>query len=100
MRRVCAHRIGLTGRAIAKQSATCRLSERRQVVFAVLRWHISTALRKYGNTHAPPNFQTGMPSFLALSARLAEMPEPGKTMTPIGNTSMIWSLRLNGAALA
>jgi mRNA interferase RelE/StbE len=25
-----------------------------------------------------------MPSFLALSARLAEMPEPGKTMTPIG----------------
>ena len=28
------------------------------------------------------------------------MPEPGKTMTPIGSTSSIWSLRLNGAALA
>jgi hypothetical protein len=39
--------------------------------------------------YAPPNFQTGMPSFLALSARFAEMPEPGKTMTPIGNTSRI-----------
>jgi hypothetical protein len=25
---------------------------------------------------------------------------PGKTMTPIGKTSSIWSLRLNGAALA
>ena len=25
-----------------------------------------------------------MPSFLALSARFAEMPEPGNTMTPIG----------------
>ena len=28
------------------------------------------------------------------------MPEPGKTMTPIGRTSSIWSLRLKGAALA
>ena len=28
------------------------------------------------------------------------MPVPGKTMTPIGSTSSIWSLRLNGAALA
>ena len=28
------------------------------------------------------------------------MPEPGKTMTPIGRTSRIWSLRLKGAALA
>ena len=51
-----------------------------------------------GGAHAPPNFQTGMPSFLALSARFAEMPEPGNTMTPIGRTSSIWSLRLNGAA--
>src|SRR5260221_13425535 len=51
--------------------------------------------------HAPPsNFQTGMPSFLALSARFAEMPEPGNTMTPIGITASIWSLRRNGAALA
>src|SRR5262249_25779863 len=53
-----------------------------------------------GGAYAPPNVQTGMPSFLALSARLAEMPEPGKTMTPIGSTSRIWSLRLKGAALA
>jgi len=29
---------------------------------------------------------------------LAEMPEPGKTMTPIGSTARIWSLRLKGAA--
>ena len=51
--------------------------------------------------HAPPsNFHTGMPSFLALSARFAEMPEPGNTMTPIGITASIWSLRRNGAALA
>src|SRR3984893_8072895 len=52
--------------------------------------------------HAPPspNFQTGIPSFLALSARFAEMPEPGNTMTPTGRTSRIRSLRLNGAALA
>src|SRR5262249_56712181 len=51
--------------------------------------------------HAPPsNFQTGMPSFLALSARFAEMPEPGNAMTPIGITASIWSLRRNGAALA
>ena len=53
-----------------------------------------------GGAHAPPYFQTGMPSFLALSARFAEMPEPGNTMTPIGRTSRIRSLRLNGAALA
>src|SRR5260370_6292013 len=51
--------------------------------------------------HAPlSNFQTGMPSILALSARFAEMPEPGNTMTPIGITASIWSLRRNGAALA
>lgn len=37
---------------------------------------------------------------LALSARLAEMPEPGKAMSPIGRTASIWSLRLKGAALA
>src|ERR1700676_714092 len=57
---------------------------------------------KWGGAHAPPspNFQTGIPSFLALSPRLAEMPEPGNTMTPIGRTSRIRSLRLNGAALA
>src|SRR5215468_10545922 len=52
-----------------------------------------------GGAYAPPNVQTGMPSFLDLSARLAEMPEPGKTMTPIGSTSRSWSLRLKGAAL-
>src|SRR5260370_29959127 len=51
--------------------------------------------------HAPlSNFQTGMPSILALSARFAEIPEPGNTMTPIGITASIWSLRRNGAALA
>ena len=33
----------------------------------------------------------------ALSARFAEIPEPGKAMTPIGSTSSIWSLRLKGA---
>ena len=42
---------------------------------------------------------TGMPSFFALSARLAEMPEPGNTTTPIGSASSIRSLRLKGAAL-
>ena len=42
-----------------------------------------------GGTQPPPNFQTVMPSFLALSARFAEIPEPGKWMTPIGNTSSI-----------
>src|SRR5260370_335575 len=41
-----------------------------------------------------------MPSFLALSVRFSWMPEPGKTMTPIGRTSRIWALRLKGAALA
>src|ERR1700722_1668538 len=46
-----------------------------------------------------PRRQTGMPSMRALSARLAEMPEPGQTMTPIGRISSIRSLRLNGAAL-
>jgi hypothetical protein len=30
-----------------------------------------------------------MPSFLALSARLAEMPEPGKATRPAGNASSI-----------
>jgi hypothetical protein len=41
--------------------------------------------------HAPPfpNFQTGMPSFFALSARFPWMPVPGKTMTPIGRMSSI-----------
>ena len=53
-----------------------------------------------GSAHAPRYFQTGMPSFFALSARFAEMPEPVNTMTPIGRTSRTRSLRLNGAALA
>src|SRR5260221_10646324 len=55
-----------------------------------------------GGAQAPPspNFQTGMPIFFALSATLAEMPEPGKTSTPIGRTSSMASLRLNGAAFA
>jgi hypothetical protein len=53
-------------------------------------------------TYAPPspNFQTGMPSFLAPSVRLPWMPVPGNIMTPIGRTSSIASLCLNGAALA
>jgi hypothetical protein len=52
--------------------------------------------------YAPPlpNFQTGIASFLALSARLSWMPVPGNTMTPIGSTSSIAWFRLNGAALA
>ena len=33
---------------------------------------------------AVSNRQTGMPSFLALSARFPVMPEPGKMMTPFG----------------
>ena len=36
-----------------------------------------------------------MPSILALSARLSSMPVPGKSMTPIGSTSSMASLRLN-----
>src|SRR5216684_16815 len=50
--------------------------------------------------HAPPNFQTGMPNRFALSARLSWIPVPGKCMTPIGSSSSMASLRLNGAALA
>ena len=52
--------------------------------------------------HAPslPMFQTGMPSRRALSARLAWMPLPGVTSTPIGNASSMASLRLKGAAFA
>jgi hypothetical protein len=41
-----------------------------------------------------------MPSFLALSTSLFWMPLPGNIITPIGRISSIWSLRLNGAALA
>ena len=37
-----------------------------------------------GRQAAVSNRQTGMPSFLALSARFPVMPEPGKTMTPFG----------------
>src|SRR5437879_5892625 len=50
--------------------------------------------------HAPPNFQTGMPSRFALSARLSWIPVPGKCITPIGSSSSKASLRLKGAALA
>jgi hypothetical protein len=44
-----------------------------------------------GGAYAPPlpNFQTGMPSFRALSAMFSWMPVPGKTRTPIGSTSSI-----------
>ena len=55
--------------------------------------------RKDG-AHAPPNLQTGTPSRFALSARLSRIPVPGKCMTPIGRSSSIASLPLNGAALA
>ena len=49
--------------------------------------------RAVGTAHAPPapSFQTGRPSFFALSARLPWMPVPGNTMTPIGCTSSIAS---------
>lgn len=59
-------------------------------------------LRKGSGAHAPPEpkRQIGMPSLRALSARFSWMPEPGNTMTPIGNISRIWSLRLKGAAFA
>ena len=55
-----------------------------------------------GGAYAPPlpNCQTEIPSLRALSARLSWMPVPGKTMTPIGITVSMRSLRLNGAALA
>src|SRR5882762_1532180 len=56
--------------------------------------------RMAGWRHAPPNFQTAMPSRFALSARLSWIPVPGKCMTPIGSSSSMASLRLNGAALA
>ena len=53
-------------------------------------------------SYAPPfpKLHTGMPSFLALSARFSWMPVPGNTMMPIGNASSMASLRRNGAALA
>ena len=56
---------------------------------------------KCGGAHAPPlpNFQTGIPSFLALSARLSWMPVPGKTMTPIGSTSSICVVALERRGL-
>src|SRR6516225_965307 len=77
----------------------CRAAHIRKRLLADVRSSGSVAMRGSGGAYAPPNVQTGMPSFLALSARLAEMPEPGKAMTPVGSTSRIWSLRLNGAAL-
>jgi|SRR5262245_56576951 len=78
----------------AGQKASCRDGGRH------CGHYVSALLQDYGNAHAPPQFQTGMPIFFALSARFAEMPEPGNTITPIGRTSRIRSLRLNGAALA
>ena len=50
--------------------------------------------------HAPllRKSNSGMPSFFALSARLSWMAVPGNTTIPIGRTSSIVSLRLNGAA--
>src|ERR1700739_2918227 len=50
--------------------------------------------------HEAPNFQTAIPRRLALSARLSWIPVPGKCMTPIGSSSSMASLRLNGAAFA
>src|ERR1700674_4735179 len=41
----------------------------------------------FAGAGSSPNFHTGMPSLRALSARLAEMPEPRNTMTPIGSTA-------------
>ena len=91
--------MGFAWRAMARESA------KRWLVKATNSTLGSVALRfsriaECGSAHAPPYFQTGMPSFFALSARFAEMPEPGNTMTPIGRTSRTRSLRLNGAALA
>ena len=83
-----------------KESVKRRLPFEPQVVCAALRFSRLRDITEYSGAHAPPYFQTGMPSFFALSARFAEMPEPGNTMTPIGRTSRIRSLRLNGAALA
>src|ERR1700742_3360250 len=70
--------------------------------------HIAISLYEWGaagkrfldGAHAPPSpcFQTGLPSFLALSARLSWMPVPGKWRMPIGRTAIIASLCLNGAA--
>lgn len=67
-----------------------------------MRGNISSEVSRNGGAHAPPlpNFQTGMPSLRALSARVSWMPVPGATSTPIGNTSSMASFRLNGAALA
>ncbi len=44
------------------------------------------------------NRHTGIPILRALSARFSTIPEPGKTMTPIGRASSITSFRLNVAA--
>ena len=84
-------------RGRAKKRAWCSATATK--IFHDARTDCSSFAAAYdGDAHAPPNRQTGMPSFLALSARLPWMPVPGKTMTPIGSTSSIWSLRLNGAA--
>jgi hypothetical protein len=49
----------------------------------------SSAIRDAAYKASLLEFQTGIASFLALSARLAEIPEPGKTMRPIGIASSI-----------
>src|SRR6516165_8896409 len=66
---------------------------------AAMQLHLLVGKRASG-AYAPPNFQTGMPRRFALSARLSWIPVPGKCMTPIGSSSSMASLRLNGAALA
>ena len=50
-------------------------------------WAQSCRLTKGESAHPDLKSNSGMPSFLALSARLSEMPEPGNTTTPIGRVS-------------
>ena len=45
----------------------------------------------------PSKRQTGIPRMRALSARFPVIPEPGKTMTPIGKVCSSASLHLKGA---
>src|SRR5436190_23615012 len=53
-----------------------------------MRGNITSEVSRNGGAHEPPlpNFQIGMPSLRALSARFSWMPVPGATSTPIGNT--------------
>jgi hypothetical protein len=60
----------------------------------------AVAQQAENGAYAPPNLQTEMPRRFALSARLSWIPVPGKCMTPIGRSSSMASLRLNGAAFA